>query len=180
MRKGIFYVMTAALVMVSSAYVMVSSAPEFKLKSDYAIKFKSKDPSGEFKTMSGSIKFDENDLAGSKFDLTFDVSSINTGNGMKNKKAQTSEWFDAAKHPSIRYVSSKVEKSGNEYMVYGNLSIRGISKEYKVPVKVSKSGSDLVFTGDFGVNRLDFKVGKKSNVVPDVMNVSFSIPVTKK
>lgn len=180
MKKALLYGCVAAMTMLTSAYVLVASATDYKLKSDYSIKFKSKDPSGEFKAMSGTIKFDENDLPGSKFDLTFDVSSINTGNGMKNKKAQTAEWFDAAKHPSIRYVSSKIEKSGNEFMVYGTLSIRGVSKEYKVPVKVSKAGSDLIFSGDFGVNRLDFKVGKKSNVVPDVMNVSFSIPVTKK
>jgi hypothetical protein len=29
------------------------------------------------------------------------------------------------------------------------------------------------------VNRIDFKIGKKSQAVPDVMNISYSIPSTQ-
>lgn len=99
---------------------------------------------------------------------------------MKDKKAQTSEWFDAAKYPDIKYVSTKIEKSGSDYIVTGKLTIKGISKEKKVPLNVAKSGSDLTFTGAFTVNRMDYKVGKPSEAVPNIMNISYSIPVTKK
>lgn len=95
--------------------------------------------------MKGTIKFDEADLAGSKFDLTFDVSSISTGNGMMNKKAQTAEWFDEAKYPQIKFVSSKIVKAGNDYTVTGKLTIKGVTKEKSVPLKVVKSGTDLTF-----------------------------------
>lgn len=176
--KKIFYPLTAVLLLLTSAVSSVSTQ-DYKIKEGYKIEFKSKDPTGTF-NVKGPIKFDENDLSNSKFDLTFPVSTISTGNGMKNKKAQTAEWFDAAKHPVIRYVSSKIEKSGNDYMVTGTLTIKGISKEKKVPLKVSKSGSDLSFTGSFVVNRIDFKVGKPSEAVPNNMNITYSIPVTKK
>lgn len=176
--KKLFYPLTAVLLLLTSAVSSVSTQ-DYKIKEGYKIEFKSKDPTGTF-NVKGPIKFDENDLSNSKFDLTFPVSTISTGNGMKNKKAQTAEWFDAAKHPDIRYVSSKIEKSGNEYLVTGTLTIKGISKEKKVPLKVSKSGSDLSFTGSFVVNRIDFKVGKPSEAVPNNMNITYSIPVTKK
>lgn len=176
--KKIFYPLTAALLLLTSAALTVSTQ-DYKIKEGYKIEFKSKDPTGTF-NVKGPIKFDENDISNSKFDLTFPVSSISTGNGMKNKKAQTAEWFDAAKHPDIRYVSSKIEKSGNDYMVTGTLTIKGISKEKKVPLKVAKSGNDMTFTGTFIVNRMDYKVGKPSDAVPNNMNISYSIPVTKK
>lgn len=176
--KKLFYPLTAVLLLLTSAVSSVSTQ-DYKIKEGYKIEFKSKDPTGTF-NVKGPIKFDENDLSNSKFDLTFPVSTISTGNGMKNKKAQTAEWFDAAKHPDIRYVSSKIEKSGNDYLVTGTLTIKGISKEKKVPLKVSKSGSDLSFTGSFVVNRIDFKVGKPSEAVPNNMNITYSIPVTKK
>jgi polyisoprenoid-binding protein YceI len=98
---------------------------------------------------------------------------------MKNKKAQTAEWFNAAKYPQIKYTSTKIDKSGNDYIVYGNITIKGVTKEKKVNLKVSKSGSDLTFTGTLSVNRLDFKVGKESQVVPNTMNITYSIPVSK-
>lgn len=176
--KNLIYPLVASLLLLTSAILSVTTQ-DYKIKEGYKIEFKSKDPTGTF-NVKGPIKFDENDLSNSKFDLTFPVSSISTGNGMKNKKAQTAEWFEAAKYPNIRYVSSKIEKSGDNYTVTGTLTIKGISKEKKVPLKVSKSGNDLTFSGAFPLNRLDYKVGKKSDIVPDIMNISYSIPVTKK
>ncbi len=178
--KTLIYPFAALILLVGSAATIATSSSDVTIKDGYSINFQSKDPTGEFKVMKGSIKFDENDLASSKFDLSFDVASISTGNGMKNKKALTAEWFEASKYPQITYVSSKVEKSGNDYLVSGTLKIKGIAKEQKVPLKVSKSGKDMTFTGAFKVNRLDYKVGKKSEAVPDIMNVSYSIPVTQK
>lgn len=177
--KTFLYPVLAVVLLIGSAMTYVASVPTYKIKEGYSIAFKSKDPSGEFKSMKGTIKFDEEDLANSKFELTFDVSSISTGNGMKNKKAQTAEWFDAGKHPQITYTSTKVEKSGNDFVVYGNLKIKGITKEKKVPLKVAKSGKDITFSGSFTVNRLDYKVGKPSEVVPNTMNISYSIPATQ-
>ncbi len=162
----------------TSAYFMVP-VQNWKISKGYSIKFTSKDPTGIFKDFKGNISFDENDLANSKFDVNMDISSISTGNGMQNKKAQTEEWFDAGKYPQIQYVSTKIEKVDKGYAVYGNLSMKGISKPYKVNLTVKKDGSNLKFIGTFNVNRMDFKVGKKSDAVPDVMKIDFSIPVSK-
>lgn len=177
--KNIFYPLAASLIFLSSAWVVVN-ATDYTLKEGHVIQFKSKDPTGVFKTMKGSIKFDESDLENSKFDLAFDVSSISTGNGMMNKKAQTAEWFDASKYAQIKYVSSKIEKTGEGFNVIGKLTIKGVTKDKTVPLKVSKSGSDLTFSGTFIVNRMDFKVGKTSDAVPNNMNINYSIPVSKK
>lgn len=177
--KKIIYPFCAACLLILSA-AMIVSAPSYTIKTGYNIEFKSKDPSGVFKTLKGSISFDETDLASSKINFTIPVSSISTGNGMMNKKALTEEWFDAEKYPDIKYVSSKIEKSGDSYSVSGTLTIKGVAKEKKVPMKVTKNGSDLTLSGSFTVNRAEHKVGKKSDAVPDIMNISYSIPISKK
>ena len=177
--KNIIYPLLAAIILFSSA-MYVSPLQDFKIADGYSIAFKSKDPSGVFKTMKGTIKFDEADLPNSKFDLQFVVSSISTGNGMMNKKAQIEEWFNAAKYPEIKFTSTKVVKSGSDYSVTGKLTIKGITKEKSIPLKATKVGSGYTFSGSFGVNRMDFKVGHKSDAVPEVMNISYSIPVLKK
>lgn len=149
----------------------------YEVSKDFSIEFKSKDPSGSFKIMEGDIDFDEKDLANSNFDFKIDVRTISTGNGMMNKKAQTPEWFDSAKHPYAKFKSTKVEKKeGSTYNITGNLTIKGSTKTVTVPATYSKVGSKVIFKGAFNVNRMDFKVGKKSDVVPDIMKVSFEIP----
>lgn len=178
--KKIFYPVLALFLLISSAFVMVVNTQEWKIKDDFSIKFESKDPSGIFKDFKGTIHFDENDLANSKFDVSIDVSSISTGNGMMNKKAQIEEWFNAAKYPQIKFTSTKIEKSDKGYNVVGNLKIKGTSKETKIPVSYSKSGETAKFSGTFNVKRSDFKVGHKSDAVPDIMKIVFSIPVAKK
>lgn len=178
--KKVFYPLLAVVVLASSAFMMAPTATDWKIKDDYSIKFISSDPSGVFKTFSGSIKFDETDLANSKFDVAIDVNSINTGNGMQNKKAMTAEWFDQAKYPKITYVSTKVEKSGDSYNIIGNLKMKGVTKQYKIPFDFKKTESSGKFTGKFNVKRSDFKIGKAGGNVPDIMKIEFSVPVDKK
>jgi len=177
--KKVFYPMLAGLLLVSSAFMSVTSQ-EWKIGDDHLIKFSSKDPTGTFSSFKGNINFDEADLAKAKFDLTIDVNSIAMGNGMKNKKALTEEWFDEAKYKTITYVSSAVEKSGDSYKVTGTLKMKGKSKVYPITLKFVKTSTGGKFTGTFNVSRKDFGVGKPSEVVPDIMKIDFSVPVTKK
>jgi len=64
--------------------------------------------------------------------------------------------------------------------VTGKLTMKGVTKDKTINLKAAKSGTDVTFTGSFTVNRMDFKVGKKSDAVPDVMNIKVSLPVAKK
>ena len=152
----------------------------FEITDAFSLKFKSADPSGSFKKMEGTIDFNEQSLETSKFNFSIAISSIKTGNGMRDKKAQTEEWFDAKKYPNIKFVSKTVEKEGDLYKITGDLTLKGITKVYVVKAKKSGSGNTISFAGSINVNRMDFKIGKKSDVVPDIMKVSFDLPAEKK
>lgn len=173
--KKYTFVFAALFILTTSATVVVSALD--KIGEGYAIKFESKDPTGTFDVMEGKIEFDEKNLSASYFDLKFPVSSINTANTMRDKKAQTSEWFDAAKYPYVAFKSSSIEKKDKGYTVKGTLTIKGISKSYSVPLLVKPTGDGKTIYGTFGVNRIDFKVGKPNGTVPDVMNIKYIIPL---
>lgn len=167
-----FFGLTAFTLVVLEHYIVTK---------DFSIEFKSKDPSGSFKIMEGEIDFDEKELSNANFDFKIDIRSISTGNGMMTKKAQTAEWFDTAKYPFAKFKSTKVEKKeGSTYNIYGNLTIKGITKAVVVPATYSKASGKITFKGTFYVNRMDFKVGKKSDAVPDQMKVNFEIPAQDK
>lgn len=146
----------------------------------YTITFATSGVSGIFKNFSGSILFDETDIAASKFDVAVEVASINTGNGMQNKHAKGSDWFDAAKYPTIRFASKKLVKSGASYVVTGDLQMHGITKELTIPFQFKNSGNSARFEGVFNVNRNDFHIGKPGNGVGDVILLHVSVPVIKK
>jgi len=176
MKKLIF---SMATLLVLTAVFAFSVAQKWAIADKYSIKFSSSDVSGIFKTFSGSIDFDEQNPAASKFDVTIDVNSINTGNGLQNKHAKGAEWFDAAKYPAIKYTSTKVVKAGNGYQVTGNLQIKGVTKEYTIPFTFKKAGAGASFNGSFTVNRSDFKIGKPGGDVAEQLKIEVAVPVTK-
>lgn len=169
-------VSSLSLVALAAVFAFTALQTTWKIKDTYSIKFSSKDANGVFKTFGGSIVFDEKDLAKSKFDLTVDVESINTGNAMQNKHAKSNDWFDADKYPKIKFTSSKIEKTDNGYKAIGSLEMHGTKKDFTVPFTFKNS----VFNATFNVNRNDFKVGKPDNGVSNMIKIEASVPVSKK
>ncbi|MFM1947867.1 MAG: hypothetical protein RL207_2150 [Bacteroidota bacterium] len=177
-KKSISTIGLIVLTVLSTSIAWMPST-HYEVTTGYAIDFKSKDPSGSFKTMDGSVEFDEANIDATQFNLKIDIKSISTGNGMMNKKSQTAEWFDAVKYPFAKFKSTKVTKKGADLSIVGDLTIKGITKQYTIPATYTKSGDQVSFKGTFNVNRIEFKVGHKSDVVPDLMKVTFDVPVKK-
>ena len=175
--KKFFYPALAALILAGSAFAFV--ATNWKIADGYSIGFSSNDAGGVFKTFSGTIVFDEQNPAASKFDVTIDAASINTGNGLQNKHAKSDEWFDVAKYPQIRYTSRSFTKAGSGYQVVGDLDLHGVKKPVTIPFTFLKTDKGATFTGSFTVNRSDFKVGKPGGDVAEQVKVDISVPVTK-
>ena len=97
--------MVAVLLLAGSAFTFIT-AQNWQIADGYNIAFSNDEAGGIFKDFKGSISFDENNPVTAKFDVTVDVASINTGNGLQNKHAKSDEWFDAAKYPTIHFVST--------------------------------------------------------------------------
>ena len=123
MKKNIFAIL-ALLIIAASAFAFIQSQ-NWKIGNDYSIKFSGHNASGIFKGLKGTISFDATDLAASKFDVSIDVSTINTGNGMKNTHAKSDKWFDVNKYQTISFYSSSITKASASYEAKGKLTMHG-------------------------------------------------------
>ncbi|MBS1661925.1 MAG: YceI family protein [Bacteroidetes bacterium] len=176
--KKIIYPVAAAIILAGSAFTAIT-VPSWTIADGYSISFSSDDASGIFKGFKGSIAFDEQNPAASKFDVTIDVTTINTGNGLQNKHAKSDEWFDVAKYPQIHFTSKQISKTAAGYQVTGDLEIHGVKKETSIPFTFKKTGTGGVFAGTFTINRNDFHVGKPGGDVAEQIKLNVSVPVTK-
>jgi|SRR6185437_5332857 len=177
--KKLFYPFLAVAILAASAFTILS-APEWTIKEGYAVKFTTKQAEGVFKTMRGTIRFDENDLRSSSFDVTVDATSINTGNGMKNKHAMTEKYLDAKRTPDIKFTSTDVVKAGNGYEAKGTLELRGVKKPLTIPFTFQKNGNEGVFSGTFDIKRTDFVVGGSGGPVGVDIKIEVTVPVSPK
>jgi polyisoprenoid-binding protein YceI len=176
MKKLILSIAVVALFLLSAfAYIAVGS---WKVAEPYAVKFSSKGPSGTFSGLKGDIIFDENNLDASKFDVSVDVNTISTGNGLMNKHAKGDSWFDAEKYPTIKFTSNKISKTSEGYKVDGTMDMHGIKKAITFPFTFRSN----VFAADFDINRTDYGVGSTEGMsgrVATTLKVSLSVPVSK-
>jgi len=173
--KKFIYPFAALAIISASAFTAVKSI-DWKIADNYSVKFDGGDPSGEFTGLKGTISFDPNNLASSKFSTSIDVASINTGNGMKNTHAKSEKWFDAEKYPTITFNSSSISKASTGYQATGTLSMHGVEKEVTIPFTFDNN----VFAGSFEINRLDYNINiAEPEHGSAKFKVSVSVPVTQ-
>ncbi|MDR0801379.1 YceI family protein [Fluviicola sp.] len=168
----------SVLLLIGGVFAFIQ-VPAWKVAKDYNIEFSAKGVDGVFKTFTATISFDEAKLAASRFVMTIDVNSINTGNGLQNKHAVSDEWFDAEKYPNIRFTSSSFEKTASGYSVKGKLQVKDVTKEVTIPFTFSKSGSKGKFAATFSIDRFAYNVGKSGGDVENNIKITATIPVTK-
>jgi polyisoprenoid-binding protein YceI len=91
---------------------------------------------GRFDKKEGTVQLDKAAKSG-KVEISIDVTSINTGTAAFNNHLQSADLFDAAKYPTIKFVSDKFVFNGDKVSeVSGNLTLLG--KTQPVTLKASQ------------------------------------------
>ena len=115
---------------------------------------------GEFDKFDGQVIYSPTDLANSKANVTIDVDSINTRIDKRDAHLKSPDFFDAAKFPTITFVSTKISPTS----ITGNLTMKGVTKEITIPVTISgpvktmMGGQAIGITGSVTVNRQDYGI----------------------
>jgi polyisoprenoid-binding protein YceI len=131
---------------------------------------------GSFSGLEGKILFDPKNAASDSFDVSVDAATVNTDNNMRDEHLKKENYFDAAGHPRIRFVSTSVAPAdgSGHYTITGKLTIKNTTKEISFPFLATPMGDDYIFTGRFTINRKDFDIGG-SNTISNSLTVSLSV-----
>lgn len=141
---------------------------------------------GKFEKYEGTLKFDPNNLAESKADFTIKVASVSTDDAKRDTHLQSGDFFDAKQFPDIRFASSRFEKkSDQDYIAYGKLTIKNVTKEIALPFTVlgvtehpMKKGTTVMgMKAEINLNRNDYGVGTGSWAATMVVSNEVSIQV---
>jgi polyisoprenoid-binding protein YceI len=118
---------------------------------------------GSFNEFDASFHYDPEDM--SKFSLmaTVQVASIDTNNEQRNNHLRSADFFDAANHPTITFQSTGLSMMGDGYVLKGDFTIRGMTKEIEMPITITgpvEFGGNVVIgvSGSMTINRHDFGV----------------------
>lgn len=130
--------------------------------------------SGTIDVSDGQVTVKDGNITGGSF--TMDMNTItNTdmeGDGKagieahlkgQRKPEEVDDFFNVGKFPTSKFEITKVTKLVNDpdatHLVYGNLTMRDVTKEIGIKAKVEMSGGGLkVTTPEFKINRTDWGI----------------------
>jgi polyisoprenoid-binding protein YceI len=135
--------------------------------------------SGNFKEIEAEVQTEGEDFTTAIIEAKIKSASINTNNEQRDGHLRTSDFLEAEKYPEIIFKSTRVEKLDNEnFFVYGDLTLKGITKPVKLNVEYSGITKDpwggersgVIITGK--INRSEW--GVTFNTVLETGGVALS------
>lgn len=119
---------------------------------------------GEFGDVQGTVVYDPANPKAARVEAIIDVNTIDTKDEKRDGHLQSADFFDTEKFPTMRFVSTKVEKAGgNKLKVTGNLTIKNVTKEVvltvnnpSAEVKDPWGGIRRAASASTSINRKDF------------------------
>lgn len=118
---------------------------------------------GEFKEWSGTVVAGD-DLTKGSVEISIDAASIDTDNADRDNHLRSADFFDVEKYPTIDFKSTKIEKKGDEYVLHGDLTMRGVTQKVEIPFEFLGTATDpwgnlrAGFSGSTEINRKDYGI----------------------
>lgn len=142
---------------------------------------------GRFDTVEGQITYDPAEPTQAKVNVTIPIASISTGVADLDEHLKKDDFFDAPKHPTATFTSTKVEPAGEGRLrVTGDLTMHGVTKPATLNVTVNKIGEHPMakmpsagFDATATVKRSDFGIDKGVPHVSDEVRIRITVEAHK-
>lgn len=118
---------------------------------------------GKFTSFSGEIVTGENPLD-SSVTAEVDLTSIDTGNADRDNHVRSADFFDVESHHTMTYRSTGIRLDGGDYVLDGELTLRGVTKALPLTLDLGGFGPDAFggirsgFSASGTLSRSDFGV----------------------
>lgn len=131
---------------------------------------------GTLKGLKGKMVFNPRNLKETIFDVTVDVSTINTGIKKRDAHLLTDDFFDAAKYPVIEIKSTSiVAKGNNAFAAKAILILHGVSKNIQFDFTAAPVTGGYNFKTEFTIDRRDYGVGGNSMTMGDNVTINLNV-----
>jgi polyisoprenoid-binding protein YceI len=141
---------------------------------------------GRFTRFPVSFDFSPENLAAGHLEVTVEMSSTDTGDSERDDTLRGADLFAVSKFPQSHYSATQFTKTATGYEAVGKLTLRGVTREVRVPFTFRTASENGVAVGYMSgrttLRRLDFGVGqgdwKATDQVGNEVGVSFTLRLT--
>jgi polyisoprenoid-binding protein YceI len=118
---------------------------------------------GRFGSFSGEITTGD-DITGSTVTASIDATSIDTNSDQRDGHIRSADFFDVENHPTWTFTSSGIRADGDDHVIDGDLTIKGVTRPVSLALELNGFGPDAYggtrvgFSATTQINRSDFGV----------------------
>ena len=119
---------------------------------------------GQFAEYEGTAHVDTTDPAASSVTVTIKAASIDTGSADRDGHLRSGDFFDVETYPELTFVSTSVERDGDDWVITGDLTIRDVTAPVTVDFEFTGLAKDPFgnvragFEGATTINRKDYGI----------------------
>lgn len=141
------------------------------------------DVPGYFRDFKGTVNYNAKDMTKSMVEFTAQVTSIDTGIKGRDDHLRSKDFFEVEKFPEMMFKSTKVAKKGKQWLVTGDLTMKGVTKTLTFPFNVvgfakdQRGNTKMGVTAETVINRRDFGINYGNNLPSGVPVLSDNITV---
>jgi polyisoprenoid-binding protein YceI len=138
---------------------------------------------GRFNEFSGTIHYDEKDITKSSVEFTAKVESIDTGVAPRDKHLRSADFFEVEKYPELSFKSTRVERKGKAHVLYGDLTLKGVTKPVAIPftmagaIKDQRGNARFGVQGETKINRRDFGINFGTELPGGGLNIGNEVSI---
>lgn len=139
---------------------------------------------GVFREFDTQLRFDPDQLAESRIDVTIKVTSADMRSTEINDAIKGPSWFDFARFAQAEFHATDIRRAeDNRFLARGVLSVKGIQQPVEVPFVWAESGNAATMEGELIVDRGIFGIGTgewaATNVISADVTVKFRVRLRK-
>lgn len=151
----------------------VAGAKTYTIRTDSKIEFTGSkitaSHSGGFKTFTGTITIADGNIAPPSR-IEIDMNSTWSDNERLTRHLKNEDFFDVPTYPTSTFVLTASERSGEEYIITGDLTLHGVTKSIRFPAKISIAYEQVSLSAEFSIMRNDFGIvykGRADDLIRD-------------
>jgi len=117
---------------------------------------------GGLNSFSAELTSEGDEFTNATISFSGELGSLDTGNADRDAHLKSGDFFDAEQFPTMEFTSTSMEKDGDDYLVKGDLTVKGVTKPVKLTAEFGGIATDpwgntkAGFTLSAKINRTDF------------------------
>ncbi|KAB2692840.1 hydrogenase [Ochrobactrum sp. Kaboul] len=133
---------------------------------------------GQFSQWSGDIRFDPDNLAGSKAVITVNTGSATTGDATQESSLKNGEWFNARRFPDAHFETKSFRSLGGEhYEADAILTIKNKAVPVVLPFTYKPEGDIAAVEGSIELDRAALNLGMFSDPAADWVSKTIAVTI---